>query len=270
MVRIERFVGPHEGHQFFGVRKVDDVVGVSGDHFHHFDLLAADLEVDHLVRPDLTQPDQTVTTHHHKFFILGVMPMLSLGYARLRDVHRELASIRRADDLSEAPPVVRLHLYRIDELLFRKIRQIGRIELLRERITQIRNREVTRHLLERIKQIDNPTQGYGMNHRNGTIVPFAVFAPRQGGDQLVHHVIYIDKVHHHLRIIHLDRQVVRDIVTESRHCTVIVRAAPFPEHIRKTIDQDSRTRLFGILEQKVLSRPLRLAIRIIQCSLRRR
>ena len=109
-----------------------------------------------------------------------------------------------------------------------------------------------------------------MDHRNGTIVPFAVFAPRQGGDQLVHHVIYIDKVHHHLRIIHLDRQVIRYIVAECRHRTVIVRTAPFPKNIRKTIDQDSRTRLFGILEQKVLSRPLRLAIRIIQRSLRRR
>ena len=76
-------------------------------------------EVDHLVRPDLTQPDQTVTAHHHELFILGVVPMLSLGDTGLGDVHRELASIRRADDLSEAPPVVRLHLYRIDELLFR-------------------------------------------------------------------------------------------------------------------------------------------------------
>ena len=46
------------------VSEVDDVVGVSGDHLHYFDLLAADLEVDHLVRPDLTQPDQTVTAHH--------------------------------------------------------------------------------------------------------------------------------------------------------------------------------------------------------------
>ena len=109
-----------------------------------------------------------------------------------------------------------------------------------------------------------------MDHRNGTIVPFAVFASRQGGDQLVDHIIHIDKVHHHLRIIHLDRQVVRDIVTESRHCTVIVRTAPFPEHVRKTIDQDLRPSLSGILEQEVLSCPLRLAIRIVQRRLRRR
>ena len=38
MMRVEEFVGPHEGDEVFRVGEIDDVVGIARQHVHGLDL----------------------------------------------------------------------------------------------------------------------------------------------------------------------------------------------------------------------------------------
>ena len=108
-IRIEALVAPHEGHQVLRLRQVDDIMRIARYHLHHLHLVAAHLELDHLLRADFPHLDQAMAAHHHEFLVLRVMPMLPFCNARPRYVHRELPPVRRADDLRKATPVIHVH-----------------------------------------------------------------------------------------------------------------------------------------------------------------
>ena len=94
--------------------------------------------------------------------------------------------------------------------------------------------------------------------------------PRERSDQFVHHIVDIDQMQLHRRVVHRDRQIVGDIVAEGRNGRVIIRTAPFAEKIRKTVNQYFRAGLFGIVEQQLLAGTFGLAVRIVQSRLNRR
>ena len=96
-LRVKDFVAIHYRYQVLGIAQVDDVVGITRQHNHTLNLVAA-----HLVVQDFTlgivlvaQLDQTMSAHHDKLFPLGVMPVLALGDARLADVDAHLAAVQR-------------------------------------------------------------------------------------------------------------------------------------------------------------------------------
>ena len=83
MLRIEEFVGPHEGDEIFRVGEVDDVVGIARQHVHRPDLLSADLKLQHFIRPDLPLLNQAVAGNDDEEFPLAVVPVLALRDAGL-------------------------------------------------------------------------------------------------------------------------------------------------------------------------------------------
>lgn len=93
MVGIKELVRPHEGDEVFGIAEIDDIMRPAGDHVDGFDLVAADLKADLLVRMDIALFDQRATTDDDKELPLRVVPVLTLGDAGLRDIHRKLTMI---------------------------------------------------------------------------------------------------------------------------------------------------------------------------------
>ena len=59
-VGIEDLVCPHDRDKIFSVRKVDDIVRISGQHVNRLDPVSADLEFDYFIRANLPLPDQAV------------------------------------------------------------------------------------------------------------------------------------------------------------------------------------------------------------------
>ena len=109
-----------------------------------------------------------------------------------------------------------------------------------------------------------------MNHGHFAIITVAVFPAAQGGNKFVHHIVYVNQMHHHRRVVHPDGLVMGDVVAESGHRAVIVGAAPFAEHIREAVHQYLCTRFPGVLEQQLLPCPLRFTVRVVECGLRGR
>ena len=105
-----------------------------------------------------------------------------------------------------------------------------------------------------------------MDRRNGTIpavdlhhgfhaVEFGmVFPTLEGGNHLFHQVVDVEQFHVHVRVVHLDGQVVRDVVAEGGHGAVVVRAAPLAEKVRETVNQNARAGLFAIFKKQFLPR----------------
>ena len=77
---------------------------------------------------------------------------------------------------------------------------------------------------------------------------------------LLHQVINVQQLQLHIRVIHLDRQVVRNVIAERSHCAVVVWSAPLSKQIREPVYQHLCPRLFLIFQEQVFPCFLRAAV----------
>ena len=279
MVRVKGLVRPHDRDKIFGIGQVDNIVRVTGQHVHGFDLFAAHLEFYDLVGADLAFLNQGAAAHHDKEFPLGVVPMFALGDSRLGNVHAELAAVRRLQELGKAAAGVHVHLEREAHLFLGQVAQVGGIELLREAaVRDFGHHERLRLVVEDLQQVydfakldlvdrrDVTVKVLGCVHFGGlselafaghhvhSVEGAVVFPACQGGNHVFHQVVDVEQFHVHIRVVHLDGQVVGDIVAEGRHGTVVVRTAPLAEKIRETVNQNASAGLAAVIKEQFLPR----------------
>ena len=123
---IKDLVAIHHRDEVLRVGEVDDVVRIARQHVDALDVVARDLELDHLpfgvVQVALL--DEAVATDHDEELPLGVVPVLSLGDARLADVDADLTTIQGMYQLGEGTSSVNVHLQREGDFFFREVREI--------------------------------------------------------------------------------------------------------------------------------------------------
>ena len=270
---IKYLVAVHHRHEVLGIGEVDDVVGVAREHVDGLDVVAGDLELDDLVRVQPTLLDEPMPGDHDEELPFGVMPMLPLRDARLGDVDGHLACVQRMHELRERAAVIDIHLERERHLRGRKIAQVGRIQLLRERaLRDVRDHQRPGLRGELVEQVDNLAQRRPVRRGHVAIAAVlhrehpeavelaAVLLPAQAGDHLVHEVIDIQQLQLHRRVIDRIRQVVRHRVAERRHRGIVVGPTPFPEQVREPVNQYLSARVDAIVEEQLLPRLLAAAV----------
>ncbi len=82
----------------------------------------------------------------------------------------------------------------------------------------------------------------------------------QRQNHLVDEVVDVQQLEFDRRVVDLNRQPVGNVVAESRHGRVVVRAAPFAEEVREAVDEHLRSGFVGVVEEKLLSGLLALAV----------
>ena len=87
-----------------------------------------------------------------------------------------------------------------------------------------------------------------------------MFSALERGHHLGHKVVDIEQFHVHVRVVHLDGQVVGDIVAERGHRAVVVGAAPLAEQVRETVNQYAYAVLLAVFKEKFLTRLLAAAV----------
>lgn len=110
MIGIEELVRPHEGDEVLGITQIDDIMRPAWDHVDSFDLVAADLKADLLVRLNIALFDQCATTDDDKELPLRVVPVLTFGDAGLTDIHTKLSVIGCFQKLGKRAAVIAIHL----------------------------------------------------------------------------------------------------------------------------------------------------------------
>ncbi len=184
--------------------------------------------------------------------------------------------IRGLEEFGEGPSIVAVHFEIERDLLLRQIAEVHRIELLFEAsVRDRRHHEIARLIVKFMEQLDDPAEGRFVGRRDvaipsvfrrsrgQTVVADAVdgfaglgiFRAMRSAFERVEHLFdqIVDKEQFQFdgRIVDRNRQVVRDIIAERADGGVVVRANPFPDEIRKAIDEDLRARFFGIAEEQL-------------------
>ena len=165
MLRIEGFVRPHQRHQIFRFRKVDDVVRVAGQHMHRFNFVTGHFKVHHriglavFIRSDATFLDESVPRHHDEEFPLRVVPVLSFCNSRFRDVDGKLPAVDGLHKFRKTPTGVDVHLQRKLHGRLRQVREVRGIEFLRKGTRRnLRHQKGLRFCFEGVKPIHDFAQ----------------------------------------------------------------------------------------------------------------
>ena len=266
-------------------------MGVAREHVHGFDFFAAHLEFHDLVGADLAFLNQGAAAHDDEEFPLAVVPMFALGDSRLGNVHAELAAIHCLQELGEAPACIHVHLEREAHLFPGQIAQVGGIQLLFETVVRdFGHHERLRLVVELVQQIHDCSEldfvdrgdvaidcfvatllAMTITGNNIDSVKCAVMFPAcQGGNHFFHQVVDVEQFHVHIRVVHLDGQIVSDVVAEGRHGTVVVQTAPLAEKIRETVDQNARAGLAAVFKEQLLARFLAASVLAVAEAARQR
>ncbi len=270
---VEGLVGPHHRHQVGGVRQVDDVVRVARQHVHGLDPVAAYLVLQHLVGALLAELDQAVAGDHDEQLPLGVVPVLTLGYARPGDVDRHLAAAGRAQQFGERAALVDVHPQLELDLVSRQIAQVGGVELLGEgSCRNLRHQQRPGLSLELMQQVHDVAQCRLVCDGNGAVAAArsqdgldavelaSVLVTGQGGDHLVDKVVDVEQLQLHGRVVDPDGEVVGDVAAERRDGGVVVGTAPLAEQVRETVHQHLGAGLAAVVEEELLASQLGLAV----------
>ena len=204
--RIKDLIAIHHRDEVLRFGEVDDIVRIPRQHVDALDVVARDLELDDLafwvVKVALL--NEAVAADHDEELPLGVVPVLTLGDARLADVDAHLTTIQGMDQLSEGAPVVHVHLQREGHFLLGQIREIGAVKLLGETaVGDLWDGQGLGLLSETVEQVYDFTQLHMMRDRTIAIHAFlhrehaqtvevaAMLLALKGGYHLVHQVVDI-------------------------------------------------------------------------------
>ena len=265
-VRVEEFVGPHEGDEGFGVGEVDDVVGVAGEHVDGLDLVAGDFEVEDFAGADLALLDEGAAADNDEEFPFGVVPVLALGDAGLGDVDAELAVAQGLEELGEGAAGVGVGLEREGDFFLGEVAQEGAVELFGETAGgDLGDDEGLALGFETVQEFDNLAEGGFVGrgdvavgavlHREyaQAVEVAAVLFPLEGFDHLVHQVVDVEELELDGGVVDGVGEVVGDGVAEGGDGAVVVGAAPFAEEVREAVDEHLCARIFAVFEEQVFT-----------------
>lgn len=83
---IENFVAVHYCYEFIRIAQVNNIVSVTREHNDALDFISTYLIIEDFTGSFLAKLNQTMTGNNDEQLPLGMMPMLTLGYSRLRDI----------------------------------------------------------------------------------------------------------------------------------------------------------------------------------------
>ena len=266
---VEHLVGVHDRHEVLGVREVDDVVGVAGEHDDALYPVPAYLVLEDLVSALPPHLYEAVAAYHDELLPLGVVPVLALGHAGPADVHADLPAARGADKLRECATRVPVRPQVEDGLLPRQIAQVGAQEPLRETVRRhLWHHERPGDVPEPLQQPHYLPERGPVRHGAPAVTPGRVRAdiqavelapvllPPERENHLVDEVVYVEHLQLNRRVVYRDREAVGHVAAEGRYRAVVVRAAPFPVKVREPVYKHTHAVLPPVLQEQVLSRLL--------------
>ena len=250
---------------------------VPGDHLHgahvgtRDDVLVDGERVALGVLPHLPQLDGGGAGDHQEPLPLAHVPVVALGDAGPGHVDRDLAALRRAQELGERAAGVNIGLEAVGEVPRLVVGQERAPELLGEgALGQVGHRQRLAAVAEAPEQVDDLAQGLNVGLRDAAevlaldpreaLVAAAVLLPQQGAQHLIDQVVDIEELQLHRGVVHGVGAAVRDGVAEGRDGGVVVRAAPLAVEVRETVDEDRSTRALRVPAEQALPRQLRLSV----------
>lgn len=250
---------------------------VPGDHLHGSHVGARDgvlvdgERVSIGVLPHLPQLDGCGAGDHQEPLPLAHVPVVALGDAGPAHVDRDLAALRRAQELGERATRVRVGPEAVGEVPRLVVGQERAPELLGEgALRQVGHRQRLAAVAEAVQQADDLAQGLHVGvgdvaellalHALQSLVAAAVLTPQQGAQHLVDQIVDVEELQLHAGVVHGVGAAVGDGVAEGGHDGVVARAAPLAVEVREAVDEHGHPRALRVLAEQALPRELGLAV----------
>ena len=250
---------------------------VAGDHLHgahvgpRDDVLVDRERVAPDVLPHLPEFDGGGAGDHQEPLPLAHVPVVALGDAGPAHVDRDLAALRRAQELGERSAVVCVGLQAVGEVPRLVVGKERAPELLGEgALGQVGYRQRLAAVAEGAQQVDDLAEGLHISlgdvaevlplHALEALVAAAVPLPQQGAQHLVDQVVDVEELELHRGVVHGVGAAVCDGVAEGGHGGVVAGAAPLSVEVRETVDEHRRAGPLGVLTEQALPRELGFAV----------
>lgn len=274
---VEGLVGPHDRHEVLGVGQVGYGVRVARDHLHGAHVrprnyvLVDGERVSIGVLPHLPELDARGTGDHQEPLPLAHVPVVALGDAGPAHVDRDLAALRRAQELGERAARVHVGPEAVGVVARLVVGQERAPELLGEgALGEVGHREGLAAVSEAVEQVDDLAQGLRVGLRDvaepvslyplEALIAAAVLLAEQGAQHLVDQVVDVEELQLHAGVVHGIGAAVRDGVAEGRHGGVVARAAPLAVEVGEAVDEHRRPGALRVLAEQALPRELGLAV----------
>lgn len=274
---VEGLVGPHDRHEVLGVGQVGYGVRVARDHLHGAHVrprnyvLVDGERVSIGVLPHLPELDARGTGDHQEPLPLAHVPVVALGDAGPAHVDRDLAALRRAQELRERAARVHVGPEAVGEVARLVVGQERAPELLGEgALGEVGHRQRLAAVSEAVEQVDDLAQGLHVGvgdvaeflalHALQSLVSAAVLLAEQRAQHLVDEVVDIEQLQLHAGVVDGVGAAVGDGVAEGRHGGVVARAAPLAVEVGEAVDEYRRAGALRVLAEQALPRELRLAV----------
>ena len=129
--RIKYLIAVHHSDQILGVGEVDDVMRIPRQHVNALYVVARDLEFDDFPFGvvEVAFLDKPMTSNHDKELPLGVVPVLPLSDARLRNVDGDLPAVEGMHQFGKGASLVDVHLQREGHFFLREVAQVSAVKL---------------------------------------------------------------------------------------------------------------------------------------------
>ena len=272
LLRVERLVAGHDGHEVLGVGEVGDGVCPAGDHVHGLDLVARDLELHDLARREVALADEPVAGHHDELLPLAGVPVVALGDARLGDVHGDLPAAVRVHKLREGAAGVAVHLEGILEPLLGQVREVQREELLgKGALGHLGHQERLGLGLEPLEQGDDLPESHPVDDGHMAVAPLGVgdgldaletaslLLALEEVEHALHQVVDVEELELDGGVAHRVGLVVGDRPAEGGDGRVVVGAGVAHE-VGEAVDGHLGARLLAVAEEQLLARELGAAV----------
>lgn len=250
---------------------------VAGDHLHgahvrtRDDVLVDGERVAAGILAHLPQLDGGGAGDHQEPLPLAHVPVVALGDAGLRDVDRDLAALRRAQELGERASFIHVGLKAVGEAARLVVGKERAPEFLGEgALGKVRHRKRLAAVAEAAQQVDDLAQGPHVGFRDVAepvaldalqpLVAAAMLVSEQGAQHLVHQVVDVEELELDIGVVHGVGAAVGDGVAEGRDGGVVARAAPLAVEVGEAVDEHRGAGALTILPEQALPSELRLTV----------
>ena len=250
---------------------------VAGDHLHGAHVRAGDdILVDGVrpalgVLPHLPQLDRCGAGDHQEPLPLAHVPVVALGDAGPAHVDRDLAALRRAQELGERAARVHVGLEAIGEVPRLVVGKERAPELLGEgAFREVGHRQRLAAVAEAPEQVDYLAERLDVGLRDvaepvaldahESLVAATMLLSQQGAQHLVDQVVDVEELELHGGVVDGVGAAVGDGVAEGGHGGVVARAAPLAVEVGEAVDEHRGAGALRVLPEQALPRELGLAV----------